>query len=223
MGLAVAYTRISDTARALDRDFELVDNIARPIRSVETLVTVAYWAEIKKGWTVIPTLNTSSSGRWLDRRERGAGRQCYRHWARTVVKFPWSAQDRRQMANRRAEHRCTRRPETLSRFRSTRNLVTPEPTPKPLGHPAAIKACPISTPKPMARNRPVNISPSAHQRQTTRRSVGIVQERKLPARSNADGGTWLYMTSSLRIGGREKGNDALDNGSRAVGRRHANE
>jgi len=56
IGLAVAYARISDTARALDRDFEVLDNLPRPVRSAETLVIASYAAEIRKGWTVIPTL-----------------------------------------------------------------------------------------------------------------------------------------------------------------------
>jgi len=56
IGLAVAYARISDSARALDRDFEILGNDPRPVRSAETLITASYSAEIRKGWTVIPTL-----------------------------------------------------------------------------------------------------------------------------------------------------------------------
>jgi porin len=56
IGLAVAYAQISDSARALDRDFEILDNDPRPVRSAETLVIASYSAEIRKGWTLIPTL-----------------------------------------------------------------------------------------------------------------------------------------------------------------------
>ena len=55
IGLAVAYARISDSARALDRDFEVLANDPRPIRDYEPLVTATYLAEIRKGWNVIPT------------------------------------------------------------------------------------------------------------------------------------------------------------------------
>ena len=56
MGLAVAYAQISDQARALDRDFEILDHDPRPVRSAETLITGSYLAEIRKGWSVVPTL-----------------------------------------------------------------------------------------------------------------------------------------------------------------------
>jgi porin len=56
IGLAVAYARISDRARALDRDFEVLDHDSRPIRNAETMVTATYVAEIRKGWTVAPTV-----------------------------------------------------------------------------------------------------------------------------------------------------------------------
>jgi porin len=56
IGLAVAYARISDSARALDRDYQILANDPRPIRDYELLVTASYLAEIRKGWTVLPTL-----------------------------------------------------------------------------------------------------------------------------------------------------------------------
>lgn len=56
IGVAVAYAQISDRAQALDRDFELLDNDPRPVRSAETLITGSYLAEIRKGWSVVPTL-----------------------------------------------------------------------------------------------------------------------------------------------------------------------
>ena len=56
IGLAVAYAQISDQARALDRDFEIIGNDPRPVRSAETLVTANYLAQIRKGWTVIPNI-----------------------------------------------------------------------------------------------------------------------------------------------------------------------
>jgi porin len=55
-GVAVAYARISDRARALDRDFEVLAHDPRPIRTAETLITATYLAEIRKGWTVWPTV-----------------------------------------------------------------------------------------------------------------------------------------------------------------------
>jgi len=56
IGVAIAYTRISDRARALDRDFEVLDHDPRPVRSAETLLTATYLAEIRKGWTIAPTV-----------------------------------------------------------------------------------------------------------------------------------------------------------------------
>jgi len=56
IGLAIAYARISDRARALDRDCEVLDHDPRPVRNAESLVTATYLAEIRKGWTVAPTL-----------------------------------------------------------------------------------------------------------------------------------------------------------------------
>jgi porin len=47
---------MSDEARALDRDFEVLDRDPRPVRNAETLLGLSYLAEIRKGWTMIPTL-----------------------------------------------------------------------------------------------------------------------------------------------------------------------
>ena len=88
MGLAVAYARISDTARALDRDFEVLDNLPRPIRSAETLIIAAYSAEIRKGWTVIPTLEyvIRPGGGWVGASATPVGNATV-IGARTVLKF----------------------------------------------------------------------------------------------------------------------------------------
>jgi porin len=88
IGLALAYARISDTARALDRDFEVLDNVPRPIRSAETLVTAAYWAEIRKGWVVIPTLQyvVRPGGGWVGASATPVGNATV-IGARTVLKF----------------------------------------------------------------------------------------------------------------------------------------
>jgi porin len=90
IGLAAAYARISQGARALDRDFETLDNDPRPVRSAETLVTATYSAEIKKGWTVIPTLQyvIRPGGGYVT--EGGAAmplKNATVFGARTVVKF----------------------------------------------------------------------------------------------------------------------------------------
>jgi porin len=86
--LAVAYARISDTARALDRDFEVLDNLPRPVRSAETLVIASYAAEIRKGWTVIPTLEyvIRPGGGYVGASATPVGNATV-IGARTVVKF----------------------------------------------------------------------------------------------------------------------------------------
>jgi porin len=88
IGLAVAYARISDTARALDRDFEVLDNLPRPVRSAETLVIASYAAEIRKGWTVIPTLEyvIRPGGGYVGASATPVGNAMV-IGARTVVKF----------------------------------------------------------------------------------------------------------------------------------------
>ncbi len=56
IGVGFAYARLSDSARALDRDFQLLANSTRPVRDAETLVSLGYLAQIKQGWNVYPTL-----------------------------------------------------------------------------------------------------------------------------------------------------------------------
>jgi porin len=55
IGLGFAYARISGRARDLDRDYEALGAMNRPVRDYEGLLTVSYLAEIKTGWTVLPT------------------------------------------------------------------------------------------------------------------------------------------------------------------------
>jgi porin len=56
IGLGFAYARISSAARALDRDFATLAGSPRPVRDYEALVALSYLAEIKTGWTVLPSL-----------------------------------------------------------------------------------------------------------------------------------------------------------------------
>jgi len=88
IGVAAAYARISDSARALDRDFEIIDNDPRPVRSAETLLTASYSAEIRKGWTVIPTLQyvIRPGGGYVGGHAVPVGNATV-FGARTVVKF----------------------------------------------------------------------------------------------------------------------------------------
>jgi porin len=88
IGLAVAYARISDSARALDRDFEILDNSPRPVRSAEALITASYWAEIRKGWIVIPTLQyvINPGGGYVGGMATPVGNAIV-FGARTVLKF----------------------------------------------------------------------------------------------------------------------------------------
>ncbi|WP_291867485.1 carbohydrate porin [Bradyrhizobium sp.] len=54
-GASVIYARISDRARALDRDLIAFSGIAQPIRAYEMTIELSYQAEIKPGWTMQPT------------------------------------------------------------------------------------------------------------------------------------------------------------------------
>jgi porin len=56
IGLGLAYARVSNRARDLDRDYENLGALNRPIRDYEALLSVSYLAEIRTGWTVLPTL-----------------------------------------------------------------------------------------------------------------------------------------------------------------------
>lgn len=53
-GVAVAYMRISDAARNLDRDVRHFDGVPSPVRSNETLLEVIYEAHIRPGWLIAP-------------------------------------------------------------------------------------------------------------------------------------------------------------------------
>jgi porin len=54
IGLGFAYARVSNRARDLDRDYEALGVMNRPVRDYEGLLNVSYLAEIKTGWTVLP-------------------------------------------------------------------------------------------------------------------------------------------------------------------------
>jgi porin len=56
IGLGFAYARISDSARALDRDFQVLAQSNRPVRDHEALLGLSYLAEVRTGWTMHPTL-----------------------------------------------------------------------------------------------------------------------------------------------------------------------
>ena len=53
-GVAVAYMRISDAARNLDRDSQFFNGLPSPVRSNETLIEMIYEAHIKPGFLVAP-------------------------------------------------------------------------------------------------------------------------------------------------------------------------
>jgi porin len=53
-GIAATYARISDGARAFDRDVQLFTGINTPIRDFEAIIEVTYAAEIKTNVTVQP-------------------------------------------------------------------------------------------------------------------------------------------------------------------------
>jgi porin len=55
LGLGFAFARISDRARDLDRDFELLAHDGRPVRDAERLLSLSYLAEIRQGWVVHPS------------------------------------------------------------------------------------------------------------------------------------------------------------------------
>jgi porin len=90
IGLAVAYARISDDARALDGDYQLLTGVMRPIRNYEALITATYLVEIRKGWTVIPTLQYvvhPGGGYVLDGSVAQAVKNAAVAGVRTVLKF----------------------------------------------------------------------------------------------------------------------------------------
>ena len=53
-GVAMAYMRISNTARTLDLDTQAFTGVQSPVRSNETLIEMIYEAHIKPGWLVAP-------------------------------------------------------------------------------------------------------------------------------------------------------------------------
>ncbi|QOZ68565.1 carbohydrate porin [Bradyrhizobium arachidis] len=53
-GVAMAYMRISNTARNLDVDTNFYTGVAGPVRSNETLLEMIYEAHIKPGWLIAP-------------------------------------------------------------------------------------------------------------------------------------------------------------------------
>jgi porin len=53
-GMAIAYMRISGADRNLDRDTQFFSDLARPVRSNETLLELIYEAHIKPGWLLAP-------------------------------------------------------------------------------------------------------------------------------------------------------------------------
>ena len=53
-GAAVAYMRISNTARNLDVDTNLYTGVTGPVRSNETLIEMIYEAHVKPGWLIAP-------------------------------------------------------------------------------------------------------------------------------------------------------------------------
>jgi porin len=58
-GMAVAYMRISDAARNLDRDNQFFAGLPSPVRSNETLLELIYEAHLKPGWLLAPYFNMS--------------------------------------------------------------------------------------------------------------------------------------------------------------------
>jgi porin len=53
-GIAVAYMRISNADRNLDRDTQFFSGLPSPVRSNETLLEIIYEAHIKPGWLLAP-------------------------------------------------------------------------------------------------------------------------------------------------------------------------
>ena len=53
-GVAMAYMRISNTARNLDIDTQAFTGIQSPVRSNETLIEMIYEAHVKPGWLIAP-------------------------------------------------------------------------------------------------------------------------------------------------------------------------
>jgi porin len=56
LGLGLAYARISDAARGLDRDTRFFSSSSRPIRDYEMALELTYQAKVTPWWTVQPDL-----------------------------------------------------------------------------------------------------------------------------------------------------------------------
>ena len=54
IGIGVAYMRISNAGRNLDRDMQLFSGLPSPVRSNETLLELIYEAHIRPGWLLAP-------------------------------------------------------------------------------------------------------------------------------------------------------------------------
>jgi porin len=88
-GIAFAYSHISTAARALDQDYALLGT-PRPLRTYEANIIASYVAEIRKGWTVWPTLQyviNPGGGYVLGGGLATAAKNAFVFGARTVVKF----------------------------------------------------------------------------------------------------------------------------------------
>ncbi|MFZ3334917.1 MAG: carbohydrate porin [Xanthobacteraceae bacterium] len=88
-GIAFAYSHISRAARALDQDYALF-GVPRPLRDYEANITAAYVAEVRKGWTVWPTIQyviNPGAGYVLDNGLAQAVKNAFVFGARTVIKF----------------------------------------------------------------------------------------------------------------------------------------
>ena len=89
-GIGLGYLRISDRARALDRDFALIAGGNRPVRDYEALAAVNYLAEVRQGWTVNPNVQYivhPGGGYVLDGGTPKAVRNALVFGMRTVLKF----------------------------------------------------------------------------------------------------------------------------------------
>ena len=53
-GASFIYAKMSDWARALDRDLIDFSGVAQPIRAYEMTIELSYQAQIKPGWTMQP-------------------------------------------------------------------------------------------------------------------------------------------------------------------------
>jgi porin len=88
-GIAFAYSHISNTARTLDESYAFY-GMPRPVRDYEANITAAYVAQIRKGWTVWPTLQYvihPGAGYVIDNGVATAVKNAVVVGVRTVVRF----------------------------------------------------------------------------------------------------------------------------------------